>query len=273
MCMMLRAPDLESRQSTRSSAVMAETDAPRPGFGIKAKQDGGTLVFNGRCSAPRIWNQGKASRRHCFSRRSMLRAPDLESRQSASGGGQQKWYDAPRPGFGIKAKLHRRLHHRASRCSAPRIWNQGKAAAADTRTRFLMLRAPDLESRQSKRLRELATNLMLRAPDLESRQSRETVRTATFDDAPRPGFGIAKRNGSVRAPDVRCSAPRIWNQGKAPAEGLCPRQPMLRAPDLESRQSTGGSQLDRLSARRRRERRFRKRQAGLHERGRPQPSD
>ena len=80
---MLCAPDLESRQSMKLAETFFREDALRPGFGIKAKPPGEDAEVGLQ----------------------MLCAPDLESRQSLD----------MEPG----------AHDRG--CSAPRIWNQGKA--------------------------------------------------------------------------------------------------------------------------------------------------
>ena len=60
---MLRSANLESRQSKEGEDYAADIDAPLREFGIKAKLDLHALLERIGCSAPRIWNQGKASSR------------------------------------------------------------------------------------------------------------------------------------------------------------------------------------------------------------------
>ena len=101
---MLRASELESRQSDHSRGRACAPDAPRLGIGIKAKlneQRGAKLKG---CSAPRNWNQGKAERGNGGDGGVMLRASELESRQSNAVMDILGAKDAPRLGIGIKAK-------------------------------------------------------------------------------------------------------------------------------------------------------------------------
>jgi hypothetical protein len=173
---MLCAPDLESRQSDRPVRRLADFDALRPGFGIKAKQTPPSAKRPQGCSAPRIWNQGKASGPGFRIADSMLCAPDLESRQSCPSSNTFMMSDALRPGFGIKAKHRRPCKAEPPRCSAPRIWNQGKALNPVTPGKYRMLCAPDLESRQSGTLQRLGGRR----------------------DALRPGFGIKAKQVAPR---------------------------------------------------------------------------
>ncbi len=108
------------------------------------------------------------------------------------------------------------LSHAYPRVSAPRNWNQGKAAISIA----------------------IDTDLSQRPPELESRQSRERPRpSCSWESAP-PGIGIkAKPWNLVAAHLARVSAPRNWNQGKARAEGGRAIRPSQRPPELESRQS------------------------------------
>ena len=62
---MLRSANLESRQSSVADDEREDDDAPLREFGIKAKLDSGGRVEAQGCSAPRIWNQGKARRTAC----------------------------------------------------------------------------------------------------------------------------------------------------------------------------------------------------------------
>ena len=79
----------------------------------------------------------------------MLRSANLESRQSGGEEHVEFVGDAPLREFGIKAKLRVREGRCAHRCSAPRIWNQGKALTKHTTFFPRMLRSANLESRQS----------------------------------------------------------------------------------------------------------------------------
>ncbi len=106
----------------------------------------------------------------------MLRASELESRQSGAGSSVKKVLDAPRLGIGIKAKLAHRMTDEALGCSAPRNWNQGKARDA-------------YENLKSK---------MLRASELESRQSPTTAMLSLTPDAPRLGIGIKAKPATGR---------------------------------------------------------------------------
>ena len=168
---MLRSANLESRQSMKVVKESEVLDAPLREFGIKAKLEhvgitrqlgcsapriwnqgkahrgadrwprgcSAPRIWNQgkaerrvcpsglRCSAPRIWNQGKAPRERSGGSRSMLRSANLESRQSATPCLAPKYADAPLREFGIKAKHRANPRAGSSGCSAPRIWNQGKA--------------------------------------------------------------------------------------------------------------------------------------------------
>ena len=101
---MLRSANLESRQSSGGGRNGSGSDAPLREFGIKAKPQDGVGVSGG---------------------------------------------DAPLREFGIKAKLQRRKRQGRIRCSAPRIWNQGKATNKGGIFDVGMLRSANLESRQS----------------------------------------------------------------------------------------------------------------------------
>ena len=149
---MLRSANLESRQSHRRGECERDADAPLREFGIKAKlQRRGQHKSNG-CSAPRIWNQGKARRTVGPLLVKMLRSANLESRQSLKQGDEVVGEDAPLREFGIKAKPSDRRQGPATGCSAPRIWNQGKALRMVSQSRPAMLRSANLESRQSTEL-------------------------------------------------------------------------------------------------------------------------
>ena len=194
--MMLRSANLESRQSWDDTNNNSTADAPLREFGIKAKHPRNVGLSHRRCSAPRIWNQGKASgeRRSRSSR--MLRSANLESRQSKRRATEPEFKDAPLREFGIKAKHVARTDARKQGCSAPRIWNQGKAGELGVH------RLPG----------------MLRSANLESRQSTGLGRAGEPGDAPLREFGIkAKRRTKAAFLMSGCSAPRIWNQGKARA--------------------------------------------------------
>mgnify|MGYP000874902027 CR=1 FL=1 len=217
---MLRSANLESRQSCGLAVEVESDDAPLREFGIKAKQQNRRAHRARRCSAPRIWNQGKAVLASCESQLVMLRSANLESRQSRAGEFRPTPYDAPLREFGIKAKHAGRCWGVGRGCSAPRIWNQGKAKVCVGKSR----------------------RRMLRSANLESRQSGNQANQLAADDAPLREFGIkAKPSATECAGASRCSAPRIWNQGKATVEDKELRIGMLRSANLESRQSVGGS--------------------------------
>ena len=213
---MLRSANLESRQSGAPEKIDSATDAPLREFGIKAKLHPRAVAGHRRCSAPRIWNQGKATMTRLPPVASMLRSANLESRQSSGGGRNGSGSDAPLREFGIKAKRRSgRLEHRgdaplrefgikaklktstadgSAGCSAPRIWNQGKAETSSRTSRTRMLRSANLESRQSAAWQAMH---------------------AAFD-APLREFGIKAKPGRIELRlSCGCSAPRIWNQGKA----------------------------------------------------------
>ena len=101
---MLRSANLESRQSGTVERKAAATDAPLREFGIKAKRDGRAESGRDGCSAPRIWNQGKAEEADMTPRELMLRSANLESRQSSRSLNIRNDVDAPLREFGIKAK-------------------------------------------------------------------------------------------------------------------------------------------------------------------------
>ena len=217
---MLRSANLESRQSELADPTLKYKDAPLREFGIKAKPQPLTHIRWSGCSAPRIWNQGKACGRCGRRRASMLRSANLESRQSIGRLKDATADDAPLREFGIKAKRGPAVCAPRRGCSAPRIWNQGKASPISSRCRSAMLRSANLESRQSLR-RKLRSRCL---------------------DAPLREFGIKAKHGRF-ARDVRpgCSAPRIWNQGKARNAINAREARMLRSANLESRQSSGGA--------------------------------
>ena len=152
--MMLRSANLESRQSSAVGVGDGIDDAPLREFGIKAKHEDGRGDREARCSAPRIWNQGKAGVSFGERERRMLRSANLESRQSRGQVGCASMVDAPLREFGIKAKPRRMEGGAACRCSAPRIWNQGKARSIVTCMTRWMLRSANLESRQSSSKRQ-----------------------------------------------------------------------------------------------------------------------
>ena len=170
---MLRSANLESRQSRNRGGVASIPDAPLREFGIKAKHICGRRYAGRRCSAPRIWNQGKAADAAWRSATSMLRSANLESRQSARHPASPTIVDAPLREFGIKAKLRAPREVRRGGCSAPRIWNQGKAARACG----------------------AAPRPMLRSANLESRQSTNTNQPGCLRDAPLREFGIKAKHG------------------------------------------------------------------------------
>ena len=194
---MLRSANLESRQSGEQLHLTSAEDAPLREFGIKAKLASVKLLPRRRCSAPRIWNQGKAETTYATKEFAMLRSANLESRQSQVIDAQSAEIDAPLREFGIKAKPVDGARIQEGRCSAPRIWNQGKASTRTVRLFGSMLRSANLESRQSI-------------------GDRRAVRSV---DAPLREFGIkAKPRGELHKLEEGCSAPRIWNQGKARRE-------------------------------------------------------
>ena len=155
---MLRSANLESRQSKVKAKAGQAVDAPLREFGIKAKLGFGSRPKRDRCSAPRIWNQGKADLREGDGQHEMLRSANLESRQSAPEKVESAVPDAPLREFGIKAKPQARMTNSRNRCSAPRIWNQGKAASHGGFTTARMLRSANLESRQSAALISAASD-------------------------------------------------------------------------------------------------------------------
>ncbi len=191
---MLCASELESRQSEHALPGPQFIDALRLGIGIKAKLGDVVAAVADRCSAPRNWNQGKATRSEPRRRPVMLCASELESRQSRRLWPSPMPRDALRLGIGIKAKRACATGAVIHRCSAPRNWNQGKA-------RF---------SRRPFSMR------MLCASELESRQSKEAKAIRALVDALRLGIGIKAKLPSLNGGGVLgCSAPRNWNQGKA----------------------------------------------------------
>ena len=118
---------LESRQSKRSSRSSLEPEPLLRGFGIKAKPGRSTHQGGARASAPRFWNQGKAtSRQHARQLRSLCSAV-LESRQSRTAARSVSVKEPLLRGFGIKAKPTQEYTELKKGASAPRFWNQGKA--------------------------------------------------------------------------------------------------------------------------------------------------
>ena len=172
---MLRSANLESRQSSEAVEIAAAYDAPLREFGIKAKPTPAATTDGAGCSAPRIWNQGKAATPSTARRRRMLRSANLESRQSVPGVGTVIAPDAPLREFGIKAKREGRPRSRRGGCSAPRIWNQGKA----------------------RRTASLPSRRMLRSANLESRQSQGQQVVGDVIDAPLREFGIKAKHADT----------------------------------------------------------------------------
>ena len=98
----LREFGIKAKLADRDGERLA--DAPLREFGIKAKRGERSAREALRCSAPRIWNQGKAQSYIRDSAGWMLRSANLESRQSSTSTGERFDPDAPLREFGIKAK-------------------------------------------------------------------------------------------------------------------------------------------------------------------------
>ena len=79
----LRAPELESRQST-TFTLPRTTRVCAPRYWNQGKAGSAAYRPERIVCAPRNWNQGKAVAAEPSAARQSLRAPELESRQSAS---------------------------------------------------------------------------------------------------------------------------------------------------------------------------------------------
>ena len=77
---------------------------PPPGIGIKAKHCRRAHGFFAGVSAPRNWNQGKATENTQSVTSTSIRPPELESRQSSPVRFRLFYGEYPPPGIGIKAK-------------------------------------------------------------------------------------------------------------------------------------------------------------------------
>ena len=207
---------LESRQSSREPDMQPGKEPLLRGFGIKAKPPKRFIHQRRRASAPRFWNQGKAFPFSALLRKASLCSAVLESRQSVEILFEPGPSEPLLRGFGIKAKPAWRVPGGGARASAPRFWNQGKAAI-----RRLACGRPSLCSAV-----------------LESRQSVCVIELGALWEPLLRGFGIkAKHRRPDPARGRRASAPRFWNQGKAPTAADVAGGVSLCSAVLESRQS------------------------------------
>ena len=168
-----RSAKLESRQSTSQGDTTVTFELPLREIGIKAKPRGIGGVLHRGASAPRNWNQGKATATWWRIWKKSFRSAKLESRQSRTANvsaGVSSFRSAklesrqsrtkldltasgelPLREIGIKAKLRTGNRDQPPRASAPRNWNQGKAGQWLICTVGRSFRSAKLESRQSQR--------------------------------------------------------------------------------------------------------------------------
>ena len=169
-------------------------ELPLREIGIKAKHGAAQTRARTRASAPRNWNQGKAFIVVGFLAYTSFRSAKLESRQSQNRPLFLRGDELPLREIGIKAKPSPRSPASSRRASAPRNWNQGKAATMPSILNVLSFRSAKLESRQSKLEGDWKDELEL----------------------PLREIGIkAKLAPPAASSDLGASAPRNWNQGKA----------------------------------------------------------
>ncbi len=191
----VRPSELESRQSKCPRYFTKADECPPLGIGIKAKRTEPKVTQAPRVSAPRNWNQGKASKAMTIELIASVRPSELESRQSGQSPAAYAAPECPPLGIGIKAKRKSAANSGTPRVSAPRNWNQGKASANQSTTAQRSVRPSELESRQSGGMEGNGKGM----------------------ECPPLGIGIkAKRQPARRPRRGRVSAPRNWNQGKAP---------------------------------------------------------